>query len=680
MSNSPRFSLERAIDRQPPVTLQDTSIKNALAQMQAAASSYILVVKPVNEFVSLVTERDLVNAIATHQHSPDIPVSTVMPDEVVTAHINQIPDLLAARALLRQHSIHHLPLITAQNHIDGIISYDNLSRLLNPVDLLRLRRVEEVMTSQVIWALPDATSIQLSNLMICHRVSCIVISEALALSGRLRPVGVVTGRDIIRLWAQDEAFWEKQAQDIMSTPLRCILPTDTLWKAHDLMKSCRMQRLVVVDPEGLLAGILTQTNLLQGIDPAEAHPTLETLVDIIDEHTADLNQANQKLQRNVKERKRAKAALQHQIARERLVSRITQRIRQSLELDTILSTAVAEVSDFLHADRTLIYRIANDEHETGKIIAETVASGQDKIQENAALEAVLGQLDTDFYARGRVHSVPDLQALDLSSQKARFLRYLGIRATLLAPIRISDTLWGLLILNQQIPRRWEKSEINLLEQIASQAGLAIQQAILYAQLEAANQKLQEQANVDELTQLSNRRRFEHCLQKEWRRLAREQLPLSLILCDVDCFKFYNDTYGHPAGDHCLQAIARVLKQSIRRPADEAARYGGEEFVIILPNTPLAGACHLAEQARRNVEALQIPHINSKASDWVTLSLGIASCTPNRQSSPEELIKTADLALYRAKANGRNQWSSEELSSMEPQALVPNRSAMRSTIV
>ena len=131
------------------------------------------------------------------------------------------------------------------------------------------------------------------------------------------------------------------------------------------------------------------------------------------------------------------------------------------------------------------------------------------------------------------------------------------------------------------------------------------------------------------------------------------------MCDVDYFKLYNDTYGHQAGDNCLKAIAQALKQSIRRPADEAARYGGEEFVIVLPNTPLAGAQHVAEQIKQNVQALQMPHESSKTSDWVTLSLGIASCIPNQQSSPEELIRIADMALYAAKENGRNQWVSQE---------------------
>ena len=507
MPKSSSFALERAIDRHPPITTQEASIKRALFQMQAATSSYILVAKSGNQFVSLLTERDLVNIIVTRRYSSDISLVDVMPAKVVTTHIDQISDLLAARVLLRQHKIRHLPLITNQGCIDGVITYDNLSRLLNPIDLLRLRYVEEVMTSQVIWAAPDTPLIELSNLMVCHRVSCIVIGEASPMLGCIRPVGVVSEPDIIRLWMQEQNFEQIHAQDLVRGSFRCILTTDSLWYAHEIMQTDRTRRLVVVDADGFLAGVVTQSSLFQSVQPIEARLTLNTLTNIIDEHTADLSQTNKKLQRNVQERKRAKAALQQQIARERLVHRITKTIRQSLELSTILTTAVAEVSKFFQAGRTLIYRINNENKETGKIIAETIAGDHDKTPKSSSLGAVLNQLDIHFYASGRVHSVPDLQAHDLSSQKAKFLVYLGIRSVLIAPILVQNKLWGLLLLTQQAPRRWEKSEINLFEQITSQMGLAIQQAMLYSQLELANQKLLNQANTDELTQLSNRRQF-----------------------------------------------------------------------------------------------------------------------------------------------------------------------------
>jgi diguanylate cyclase (GGDEF)-like protein len=181
----------------------------------------------------------------------------------------------------------------------------------------------------------------------------------------------------------------------------------------------------------------------------------------------------------------------------------------------------------------------------------------------------------------------------------------------------------------------------------------IQQSHLYKELEAANQKLRRLASLDGLTQVANRRLFDERFEKEWLRLAREQASLSLIMCDVDFFKAYNDTYGHQAGDECLQQVARAITESVRRPADLVARYGGEEFAVILPNTESAGAVLVAESIRKRVQALAIVHATSTASKYITLSLGVASVIPLPSSLSATLILAADKALYQAKASGRD---------------------------
>ncbi len=172
-------------------------------------------------------------------------------------------------------------------------------------------------------------------------------------------------------------------------------------------------------------------------------------------------------------------------------------------------------------------------------------------------------------------------------------------------------------------------------------------------LELANRELQSLAIIDDLTQLANQRRLDECLNQEWMRLAREKAPLSIIMCDIDYFKKYNDTYGHPAGDRCLRQVADALRQSTRRPADLVARYGGEEFVVILPNTTTEGAMYIAETICTRVKDLKIPHENSPIYQQVTISLGIATTIPSHDILPNSLIAQADLALYQAKASGRN---------------------------
>ena len=175
-------------------------------------------------------------------------------------------------------------------------------------------------------------------------------------------------------------------------------------------------------------------------------------------------------------------------------------------------------------------------------------------------------------------------------------------------------------------------------------------------LQEANQKLEQLANLDGLTQVANRRCFNDRLQSEWQRLAREQQPLSLILFDIDAFKLYNDRYGHLAGDDCLIKIAQALQKVVCRPADLAARYGGEEFVVLLPKTNLAGAIKVAQKIQQEIYNLAIPHPQSDVKEIVTVSLGISSLIPQLEVKPDTLVAYADKALYDAKEQGRDRLS------------------------
>lgn len=175
----------------------------------------------------------------------------------------------------------------------------------------------------------------------------------------------------------------------------------------------------------------------------------------------------------------------------------------------------------------------------------------------------------------------------------------------------------------------------------------------YQRLQTANQELQDLANTDCLTQVANRRQFDQYLAREWKRLEQEGLPLSIILCDVDYFKLYNDAHGHLAGDACLQRVAHSLRQVAQRPLDLVARYGGEEFAFVLPHTDAAAALRLAATIHQVIQRLQISHYQSPVSNYLTLSLGLASLVPNPDLDPEILIELADQALYEAKAQGRD---------------------------
>jgi len=172
----------------------------------------------------------------------------------------------------------------------------------------------------------------------------------------------------------------------------------------------------------------------------------------------------------------------------------------------------------------------------------------------------------------------------------------------------------------------------------------------------AESELQLLARTDGLTGLHNRRTLGEILDQEWRRARRTRSVFSLLFVDIDRFKAYNDTYGHQAGDETLAAVAQCIVGSIRRPGDSAARYGGEEFVVVLPDTPAAGASLIAEKIRSAISELAIEHAGSEYGR-VTASIGTASWTPEQDEDVTTMIKAADEALYNAKATGRNKVAS-----------------------
>ncbi len=174
-----------------------------------------------------------------------------------------------------------------------------------------------------------------------------------------------------------------------------------------------------------------------------------------------------------------------------------------------------------------------------------------------------------------------------------------------------------------------------------------------AALEEANEKLQRLAHIDGLTQVANRRSFNETLEREWKRCFREQQPMSLILCDVDYFKPYNDYYGHLQGDECLKQVAQAMSRVVQRPTDLVARYGGEEFVVILPNTNLDGALQVGKFIQDEIRQLQIPHLKSEVSQFITFSLGISTIIPSHLMDSSILVNRADQALYQAKQQGRD---------------------------
>lgn len=199
------------------------------------------------------------------------------------------------------------------------------------------------------------------------------------------------------------------------------------------------------------------------------------------------------------------------------------------------------------------------------------------------------------------------------------------------------------------------SEIVLGAKIRAMQHIVLMRSSLIAltrKLDAANQELVRISSTDDLTGISNRRFFDEAMSIEWRRARRHSNSIAMMLCDIDYFKLYNDTYGQQAGDDCLRKVATAIRQHIERPSDVVARFGGEIFAVVLPETTIGGALIVAEKIRDAIRELNLRHASSPGGK-VTISIGLASAAPGFDNPPDDLIQAASKALFRAKQEGRD---------------------------
>lgn len=350
--------------------------------------------------------------------------------------------------------------------------------------------------------------------------------------------------------------------------------------------------------------------------------------------------------------KKMKSVLRRQKGGEKLINAISRRIHQSIELDEILNVSVTEMRKFLQVDRVFIYQFKPDWR--GVVAFESVASPWRSLLGTILVDQTFIEQYLPDYQQGRIQATDDIYHSGLSQCHIDWLANLQVRANLVLSILQGEELWGLLVAQHcRNSRSWQDWEIDCLKQLSLHIGIALEQEQLYRELQLSNEELQRLVFIDGLTSVANRRYFDERFDEEWRRMTREKRPLCLILCDVDFFKQYNDTYGHPAGDICLQQIAQIMEHSLKRSSDLVARYGGEEFAIILPHTDLVGGIHVAGEIRSRLRSLKLDHAGSGVGQQVTLSFGIASCLPTADITKESLLQQADQTLYQAKRQGRD---------------------------
>lgn len=290
-------NLEEAINYQPLTLTPETALVDVIARMsqtpfsscdlgappQASSDSETEAFRPTcalimqdQEILGILTERDIVRFAAAGMDCDRITAADVMAHPVKTLPLADFKDIFAVMFLFRRYRIRHLPILDDQNKLVGITEPSSLRRVLRPANLLKLRRVSEVMSQSVIHAPPYCSVLSLAQLMAKHRVSCVVIVEPAPDDG-LKPIGIVTERDIVQFQAMQFDIGRIMATEVMSSPLFLLNPGDSLWSAHQEMQRRRVRRLVVSWNWGQDLGIVTQTSLLKVFDPLEMYGIIETL-------------------------------------------------------------------------------------------------------------------------------------------------------------------------------------------------------------------------------------------------------------------------------------------------------------------------------------------------------------------------------------------------------------------
>ncbi len=505
------LELKSAIIREPLLVSPETTVTEAIVRMSSvrscclatadadcgegdyfANSSYtdltlegrsscVLVVEG-NQLLGILTERDIVRLSAQQQPIDMLSLREVMVQPLITLEESALTDLFAAIDLLQQHGIRHLPIVDALNQPVGLVTHESLRQVSRPADLLRLRLVREVMTREVVQATPHSTMLTVARCMAERRVSCVVIVEPLT-GERVEPVGILTERDIVQFQALRLDLNACLASTVMSQPIFSVQPEESLASVQTMMVKHFIRRLAVTGPENELLGIVTQTSLLQALQPLEIHKLAEVLearvlrleaerVELLENRTAELEQ----------EVVVRTAALKVKVEQQQLLSAISTKIQSSLCLPQILETTVQQVRALLECERVSIWRFDSDW--TTSVVAESTDSSISLIGRQIS-DTCFRAGYVDVYRQGRCHVVFDIFETEMSDCHREMLIDLQVRAKLLVPLLCGTELWGLLSVSESHrARAWQPHEVELLQSLAVNLAIAIQQAVTHEQLQA----------------------------------------------------------------------------------------------------------------------------------------------------------------------------------------------------
>ncbi|MEA5448716.1 CBS domain-containing protein [Leptolyngbya sp. CCNP1308] len=464
-----------------PVTVPQTAtlqeVINSLGEDSLQGHSCVLVVQG-QQLVGLVTDRDVIRMVI---NGVDLatPVHQLMTDSLTVLPVGETHSALDILDLMRQRQIHHVPLVNADQHPVRLVTIGSLQQTLQPPHVLKLQRAQSRMTTNLATAHPTDSALAVATLLAEYQVNCVAVVDPAA--GVL--LGLVLRQDVLRFQARQLDLAQLPVQAIMRDPQLCLQPNDSLWLAYKEMSQHRLPCLVVGTPEQQPLGVISQSDLLYSLDLRELQASFshlwQTFKQSDSEQVEIWKSHSSELERLVQGRTEL---LEEQAKCDRLLTTLTQRIHESLEVQDVLSTTVGEVRQLLGADRALIYRF--DTAASGTVAVEAVVPPWQSLLGHTIEDTCFEQHWAEAYRYGRFQAVEDIQRAGLSPCHVEMLEALQIRANLVVPIVCNHQLWGLLVINQcGEARRWRDWETRLVEQLARSVAIAVRQSELYQKLQ-----------------------------------------------------------------------------------------------------------------------------------------------------------------------------------------------------
>ncbi|MGQ9872713.1 histidine kinase dimerization/phosphoacceptor domain -containing protein [Leptodesmis sp.] len=497
-----RFSLEHAVDPRPLTIRPDTALQAAIEIMGKAQSSCVapglelslhpnlqrqaraqvlLVVNERNRLLGVFGEREVLHAIASGVDLMRTTVADAAQQPAIVLTDSPEVTLFAALALLRQHQIHHLPVVSTEGTIVGLITAAGIRSALHVDDLLKSRPVTEVAKDPVVQA-PQTTSIlTVARLMAERQVNQVVLTQT-NVNQETTAVGIISARNIILLNSLGLDLSKLPATAVLNPALPCFSASDSVLAAYWYMQQQQVQHFIVTSPTGEWLGLGTPTSFLYSLDLPTIVTSAIAVEQSIEAFAADGDRFTPPSMVTAESSSLNLEELREQLACSRLLERMALHIRESLQLNTILQTAVDEVRQFLKTERVLIYRFNPDW--SGRVVVESVGQGWQPALGSTTQDTCFGQNYAQAYKEGRTLVTDDIYTAGFSQCHIDILVLFDVRASLVVPILQGNHLWGLLCAYHcSEPRHWRSFEVELLKQLATHMAIAIQQSELYQQLQ-----------------------------------------------------------------------------------------------------------------------------------------------------------------------------------------------------